>query len=108
MLSRRLAARGVEVLVSNDGHDGMLNANAAKPDVILLELAMPQPDGWDCVRRLKASPTTREIPVVALGARARTNDRARALKAGFDEYETKPIDVDALLRKIEGLLNVTA
>ena len=108
MLARRLAAKGLEVLIAHDGNEGQLSANATKPDVILIELAMAQSDGLDCARRLKASPTTRDIPIVALGTKSRAADQARALKAGFDAFETKPVDVDALLQKIERLLNVTA
>ncbi len=107
-LARRLAPRNVEVLVAPDGDEGLLIADAAGPDVILLELAMPQPDGWDCARRLKASFTTRRIPIIGLVTRARAGDRVRALKSGFDEIEMKPVDVDALLQKIDRLLNVTA
>jgi CheY-like chemotaxis protein len=107
-LVRRLAARGFEVLLADDGQTGLEIADTARPDLILLDLAMPVLSGWESARRLKASPTTRHIPLVAVTARAGTSELYRAQKAGFELVATKPVDIDALLRTLDGLLQISA
>jgi two-component system cell cycle response regulator DivK len=105
VLSRRLAARGYDVSVASDGSQGMALATAGHPDLILMDLGLPDIDGWECVRRLRANPATRTIPVIALTAHALTGDRERALAAGCDEFDTKPIDFAGLLIKMNRLLD---
>jgi CheY-like chemotaxis protein len=104
MLSRRLRARGFEVVVALDGLSGIAAAAAARPDVVLLDMSLPLLDGWSAARRLKADPRTASIPVVALTAHAMVTDRGKAIDAGCDEYDTKPIDLERLLGKIELVL----
>src|SRR5436190_1746705 len=101
VLSRRLARRGFEVLVAANGLDGLAMAEAERPDLILLDLSMPEVDGWECARRLKAGALTRAIPIVALSAHAMLGDREGALDAGCDDFDTKPIDFAGLLARIE-------
>ena len=103
-LSRRLARRGYAVLLAADGATGLNMAVAQAPDLILMDLGLPDIDGWECTRRLKAAAATRCIPVIALSAHAMRGDRERALEAGCDEFDTKPIDVAALLEKMSCLL----
>ena len=105
VLSRRLAARGYDVLVAIDGSQGLALASACQPDLILMDLGLPEIDGWECVRRLRANAATQSIPVVALTAHAMTGDRERALEAGCDEFDTKPIDFAGLLIKMNRLLD---
>ena len=107
-LSRRLSARGYDVLVAIDGSRGLALATACQPDLILMDLGLPELDGWECVRRLRANPATQSIPVVALTAHAMTGDRERALEAGCDEFDTKPIDFAGLLIKMNRLLDRTS
>src|SRR5271169_4168390 len=90
MLSRRLSRRGFEVLLAQDGLEGLRVAREERPDVILLDMDLPVLDGWEAARRLKADETMRGIPIVALTAHAMSGDRERALEAGCDDYETKP------------------
>jgi CheY-like chemotaxis protein len=108
VLSRRLAARGYYVLIATHGQEGLRFAEIERPDLILMDLGMPDLDGWECSRRLKSSPTTRHIPIVALTAHAMCGDRERALAAGCDEFDTKPINFAGLLAKMERLLQVAA
>jgi two-component system cell cycle response regulator DivK len=108
VLSRRLAASGYEVLVAEDGLQGLALAKARQPDLILMDLGLPDIDGWECVRRLRANPATRTVPVVALTAHAMRGDREKALDAGCDEFDTKPIDFANLLIKMRSLLDKTA
>jgi CheY-like chemotaxis protein len=108
VLSRRLAASGYEVLVAEDGLQGLALATARQPDLILMDLGLPDIDGWECVRRLRANPATRTVPVVALTAHAMRGDREKALDAGCDEFDTKPIDFANLLIKMRSLLDKTA
>ena len=105
MLSRRLARKGYEVLIAVDGVEGVAVARAKAPDLILMDMSLPILDGWEATRRLKANPATRTIPVIALTAHAMAGDREKALDAGCDEYETKPVEFQRLLSKIEVLLN---
>ncbi len=104
MLSRRLLRKGYDVCLANDGGAGVSQAVAEKPDLILMDMSLPVLDGWEATRRIKADPATRGIPVIALTAHAMSDDRDKAVAAGCDDYDTKPVDLPRLLEKIEGLL----
>src|SRR6476469_8614908 len=104
VLARKLKREGFEVLLAVDGRDGLNVAQADLPDLILLDLSIPKIDGWECARQLKASDGTRAIPIIALSAHAMRGERERALDAGCDEYDTKPIDFPGLLARIDRLL----
>jgi len=108
MLARRLARRGYDVSVAVDGEEGVAVALASVPDLILMDMSLPVLDGWEATRRLKADEATRATPVIALTAHAMTGDKERALAAGCDDYDTKPIDLAGLLGKIEALLGQRA
>ena len=105
MLSRRLQKRGYEVVTAVDGETGVAMALSAAPALILMDVSLPGIDGWEATRRLKSSPATRQIPVVALTAHTAASDRATALAVGCDDFDTKPIDLPRLLSKIEALVN---
>jgi CheY-like chemotaxis protein len=107
MLSRRLERKGFEVLAARDGEQGLQVATSESPDLILMDMSLPVVDGWEATRRLRAAEDTRRIPVIALTAHAMSGDRERALEAGCDEYDTKPIEFPKLLAKIEELLSRT-
>ena len=104
MLSRRLARKGYDVLLAEDGAKGVAAAAAERPDLVLMDMSLPVLDGWEATRLLKAAPETRSIPVIALTAHAMSSDREKALEAGCDDYDTKPIELPRLLEKIERLL----
>jgi len=104
MLSRRLKRRGYDVDMAADGKEGLQMADATTPDLILLDLSLPEMDGWEVLRRLKHNPKMNHIPVMALTAHALVTDRARALEAGFDDYDIKPVEMPRLLKKMETLL----
>jgi two-component system cell cycle response regulator DivK len=104
MLRRRLERKGIEVIVAKDGAEGIETAEREHPDMILMDLSLPVIDGWEAARRLKEVPATRAIPIIALSAHAMAGDRERALAAGCDDYDTKPVDLKSLLAKIEALL----
>jgi CheY-like chemotaxis protein len=104
MLSRRLLRRGFEVSVAVDGQEGVDIARAEFPDLILMDMSLPIMDGWAATRQLKADEQTRAIPVIALTAHAMAGDREKALEAGCDDYDTKPIELPRLLEKITTLL----
>jgi CheY-like chemotaxis protein len=104
MLVRRLERQGFEVLVAADGEQGVAMARSEHPDLIVMDLNMPVLDGWEATRQLKGAPETRAIPVIALSAHAMSGDRERALEAGCDEYDTKPVRIDSLMAKIRTLL----
>ena len=104
MLSRRLLRRGYDVVMAVDGPSALSAAASARPGLILMDMSLPIMDGWEATRRLKATPGLREIPVIALTAHAMEGDRRRALDAGCDDFDTKPIELERLLAKIEGLL----
>jgi CheY-like chemotaxis protein len=104
MLSRRLQRKGFEVEIALDGQEGLDKAQSASPDVILMDMSLPIIDGWEATRRLKADPLTQAIPVIALTAHAMSGDREKALAAGCDDYDTKPIELPRLLGKIEAVL----
>ena len=104
MLSRRLQRRGYEVVIAVDGQDGVTKAQAEAPALILMDMSLPVLDGWEASRQLKAAPATRGIPIIALTAHAMSGDREKALAVGCDDFDTKPIELDRLLAKIEALL----
>jgi CheY-like chemotaxis protein len=105
MLSRRLVRRGDQVEIAVDGKEGLSMAGTSSPDLILLDLSLPEMDGWEVLRQLKQDPRMKGIPVVALTAHALVTDRNRALEAGFDDYDIKPVEMPRLLKKMETLLN---
>ena len=105
MLGRRLQRRGFDLLVAVDGAQGVAMAQADAPDMILMDMSLPVMDGWEATCRLKAAPETRSIPVIALTAHAVSGDREKAIEAGCDDYDTKPVDLDRLLSKIGALLS---
>ncbi|MBR0719779.1 response regulator [Bradyrhizobium liaoningense] len=104
MLSRRLARGGYEVAMAEDGARGVAMAASDRPDLILMDMSLPGIDGWEATRRIKATPELRKIPIIALTAHAMATDREKALEAGCDDYDTKPIELQRLLGKIETLL----
>ena len=108
MLSRRLQRKGYEVAIAVDGQQGVEMAQTGMPDLILMDMSLPVLDGWDATRQLKANETTRSIPVIALTAHAMAGDRDKALDAGCDDYDTKPIEMPRLLEKIEAHLKKKA
>jgi two-component system, cell cycle response regulator DivK len=104
MLSRRLTRRGYEVAIAIDGAQGVEMARTETPDLVLMDLSLPVIDGWEATRRIKASQETRHLPVIGLTAHAMAGDREKALDAGCDDYDTKPIELERLLKKVEALL----
>ena len=108
MLSRRLQRKGFEVLLAHDGVEGIELAGAQHPDLILMDMSLPVLDGWEATRRLKAALNTHSIPVIALTAHAMAGDREKALQAGCDDYDTKPVEFARLLDKIQAQLNARA
>jgi two-component system cell cycle response regulator DivK len=104
MLSRRLMRRGYEVTLAVDGEQGVAMASSEVPALILMDMSLPGLDGWEATRRIKAAPETRNIPIIALTAHAMAGDREKALAAGCDDFDTKPVDLDRLLGKIGALL----
>lgn len=104
MLSRRLEKRGFTVRLAVDGAEGVALAKQALPDLILMDMSLPILDGWEATKALRADPATQRIPVIALTAHAMDGERSRALEAGCDDFDTKPVDLPRLLEKIERLL----
>ena len=104
MLSRRLIRRGFQVVFAMDGQQGIDLARSERPDVILMDMSLPIGDGWEASRRLKADDATRSVPVIGLTAHAMAGDREKAIEAGCDDYDTKPVELDRLIGKIERLL----
>ncbi len=104
MLSRRLQRKGYEVLIAMDGEAGVAMAASERPDLILMDMSLPVLDGWEATRRLRGMPGTAAIPIIALTSHAMAGDREKAMAAGCDDYDTKPVDFERLLRKIELLL----
>ena len=104
MLSRRLKRKGFDVIVAGDGEQGVALAASEQPALILMDLSLPVLDGWEASRRLKGSDETRAIPIIALSAHALTGEREKALEAGCDDFDTKPVDFPRLLSKIEAVL----
>ena len=107
MLSRRLIKRGFDVVIAVDGAEGVELAQSESPALILMDMSLPVKHGWDATRELKANADTAKIPVIALTAHAMTGDREKALEAGCDEFETKPVELPRLLEKMERLLDST-
>ena len=107
MLSRRLTRNGFEVVIAVDGRKGAEMATSEKPDLILMDMSLPVMDGWDATRHVKADPSTKSIPVIALTAHAMAEDRDKAIAAGCDDFDTKPVELPRLLGKIEALLGKT-
>jgi two-component system, cell cycle response regulator DivK len=107
MLSRRLERKGYSISMAVDGGAGVEKAAIDVPDLILMDMSLPVLDGWEATRRVKANPQTKHIPVIALTAHAMTGDRDKAMEAGCDDYDTKPIDLARLLSKIEAQLERT-
>jgi two-component system cell cycle response regulator DivK len=103
MLSRRLQRRGFDVIVAVDGGEALSVASRERPDLVLMDMSLPVLDGWEAARRLKADPATCAIPVIALTAHVLSGDREKAMAAGCDDYDTKPIEFERLLQKIAAL-----
>ena len=108
MLSRRLARRGYQVVIALDGEQGVAMARSEAPDLILMDMSLPVLDGWEVARQLKAAPETRAIPIIALTAHAMVGDREKAIEAGCNDYDTKPIEFPRLLGKIDAVLGKEA
>ena len=104
MLSRRLAKRGYEVVMAIDGQQGIDMAVSEKPDIILLDMSLPVVDGWEAAQQIKANEASKGVPLVALTAHAMASDRERAMSAGCDDFDTKPVELPRLLGKMEALL----
>ena len=104
MLSRRLARKGYEVALALDGRQGVEMAQTMDYDLVLMDMSLPEVDGWDATRQLKSDPATEALPIIALTAHAMSGDREKALEAGCDDYDTKPIEMERLLGKMEALL----
>ncbi|HXX12286.1 MAG TPA: response regulator [Burkholderiales bacterium] len=104
MLSRRLRKQGYEVVLAVDGDEGLAKAQSENPALILMDMSLPGIDGWEATRRLKAAPDTQKIPIIALTAHAMTDDRDKALAAGCDDFDTKPVELPRLLSKMQALL----
>lgn len=106
MLSRRLLRRAFDVIIAVDGEQGVELAQSERPDLVIMDMSLPVMDGWTATRTIKENPVTAGIPVIALTAHAMPGDRDRALAAGCDDYDTKPVDLQRLLQKMHTLLNV--
>ncbi|MEO0536047.1 MAG: response regulator [Cyanobacteria bacterium P01_A01_bin.123] len=104
MLSRRLVRKGYDIIIASDGAEGLAKSKSDNPDLILMDMSLPVIDGWEATRQLKADPKTHTIPVIALTAHAMSGDREKALAAGCDDYDTKPIELARLINKIKNLL----
>ena len=104
MLSRRLIRRGYEVVFAVDGQQGVDLARSEKPDIILMDMSLPVMDGWEATRRVKSDATTRAVPVIGLTSHAMSGDREKAIAAGCDDYDTKPVELERLIGKIEKLI----
>jgi len=104
MLSRRLQKRGYEVSMAMDGRQGVEMARAGGFDLILMDMSLPEIDGWEATRQLRAVPETQTVPIIGLTAHAMSGDREKALEAGCNDYDTKPVELPRLLAKIETLL----
>jgi len=105
MLSRRLERKGYETIIAVDGQEGVEKTESEKPDLILMDMSLPVLDGWEATRKLKSNSITRNIPIIGLSAHAMSGDREKAIEAGCDDYDTKPVELPRLLEKIESLLN---
>lgn len=108
MLSRRLQRRGYDILIATDGAEGLAATRERNPDLVLMDMSLPVVDGWEATRQLKSEEGTRDIPIIALTAHAMSGDRQRAVDAGCDDFDTKPIELSRLLEKIERCLGRVA
>jgi CheY-like chemotaxis protein len=106
MLTRRLQKRGFEILVATNGAEGVSKARAEQPDLVLMDMSLPEIDGWEATRQLRSEPSGQGLRIIALTAHAMDGDRARAIEAGCDDYETKPVDIERLVKKMTALLEV--
>jgi CheY-like chemotaxis protein len=106
MLSNRLRRRGYEVVVARDGMQGVAMAKSEQPSLIIMDLVLPDIDGWEATRRIRSEPLTREIPVIALSASVTSEDKDRSIAAGCDDFDTKPVQLERLMQKMELLLRV--
>jgi Response regulators consisting of a CheY-like receiver domain and a winged-helix DNA-binding domain len=104
MLSRRLTRRGYEVIVALDGQEGIDKAREIRPDLILMDMSLPVKDGWVATRELKSDSAMKATPIIGLSAHAMSGDHEKAIEAGCDDYDTKPVEIDRLLGKIQALL----
>jgi two-component system, cell cycle response regulator DivK len=104
MLSRRLTRRGFQVIFAVDGQQGIDLARSERPDIILMDMSLPVIDGWEVTRRVKSDDATRSVPVIGLTAHAMAGDREKAIEAGCDDYDTKPVELERLIGKMERLL----
>ena len=104
LLTRRLRPRGYDIITAEDAEKGLLLVEGERPDLVLMDVGLPGMNGWDATRQLKSNPATRHVPVIALTAHAMDGDREKAMAAGCDEYEIKPIDFNRLFEKIDRLL----
>ena len=104
MLSRRLTRRGFQVVCAMDGQQGVDLTRSEKPDIILMDMSLPVMDGWEATRRVKSDAATRNVPVIGLTSHAMSGDREKAIEAGCDDYDTKPVELDRLIGKIERLV----
>jgi CheY-like chemotaxis protein len=104
MLSRRLIRKGYEIVMAVDGEEAVAKAGSERPDLILMDMSLPLIDGWEATRRIKAAEATKRIPVIALTAHAMSGDREKAIEAGCNDYDTKPIELQRLLDKMAALL----
>lgn len=107
MLSRRLERKGYETIIAVDGEEGIAKTESDKPDLILMDMSLPVLDGWEATRKLKANAATQSIPIIGLSAHAMSGDREKAIEAGCDDYDTKPVELPRLLEKIENLVGST-
>ncbi len=105
MLSRRLARNGYEIIMAVDGQQAVMMAASENPDLILMDMSLPVVDGWEATRQVKANANTQKIPIIALTAHAMAEDKEKAMAAGCDDFDTKPVDLQRLLGKIQALLN---
>ncbi len=105
MLSRRLVRNGYDVIIAVNGQEGVDMATSERPDLILMDMSLPVLDGWEATRRLKADPKTASIPIIALTAHAMETDREKALAAGCDDFDTKPIELPRLLEKMKAFVS---
>jgi CheY-like chemotaxis protein len=108
MLSRRLIRRGYEVVFAVDGQQGVEMAGSEKPDIVLMDMSLPVMDGWEATRRIKSDVALQALPVIGLTAHAMSGDREKAIEAGCDDYDTKPVELDRLIEKIQRLLSIHA
>ena len=106
MLSRRLQRKGFEVVIATDGRQGVAMANSVNPDLILMDMSLPEISGWEAAKMIKGNPLVQKVPIIALTAHAMESDRQRALQSGCNDFDTKPIELTRLLEKMDKLLTV--